>query len=157
MGAGADVHAEIEAIEGLIATHGLPVKKKALAKVRRQLAGLSALVDLWWQGVWHDLQQVTLTPLWTSWVAEGLLPLMYWQLRVSRTRCPRRKAQLVEALVAVQETFETHPLTQQLAPDVLEGWKAWAADHARAFQRASSAVEKERTFWARASASARVR
>lgn len=135
------LHAEIEAIEGLIATHGLPVKKKALAKVRRQLAGLSALVDLWWQGVWHDLQQVTLTPLWTSWVAEGLLPLMYWQLRVSRTRCPRRKAQLVEALVAVQETFETHPLTQQLAPDVLEGWKAWAADHARAFQRASSAVE----------------
>ena len=49
------LHAEIEAIEALIETHGLPVKKKALDKVRKQLAGLSALVDFWWQGVWHDL------------------------------------------------------------------------------------------------------
>ena len=32
-------------------------------------------------------------------------------------------------------------LTQQLAPDVLSGWKMWAAEHARGFQRASSAVE----------------
>src|SRR3989442_14941191 len=32
-------------------------------------------------------------------------------------------------------------MTQQLAPEVLAGWKAWAAEHARAFQRASSAVE----------------
>src|SRR5439155_1311625 len=31
--------------------------------------------------------------------------------------------------------------TRQLAPDVLEGWKAWAAAQAQAFQRASSAVE----------------
>jgi len=37
--------------------------------------------------------------------------------------------------------LETHPLTHQLAPAVLAGWKAWAAEHARAFQRASSAVE----------------
>jgi hypothetical protein len=32
-------------------------------------------------------------------------------------------------------------ITKQLAPDVLAGWKAWAAEHAKAFQRASSAVE----------------
>ena len=42
---------------------------------------------------------------------------------------------------AVEEVVETHALTQQLALDVLAGWKAWAAEHARAFQRASSAVE----------------
>src|SRR5262249_47587638 len=28
-----------------------------------------------------------------------------------------------------------------LKPEVLRGWKAWAAEHARAFQRASSADE----------------
>ncbi len=135
------LHAEIDAIEVLIETHGLPVKKKALAKVRMQLAGLAALVDVWWQGVWQDMQQVVLTPMWTSWVEEVLLPLMYWQQQVSRTRCPRRKAKLLQALEAVQDAFETHPITQQLAPDVLAGWKAWAAEHAKAFQRASSAVE----------------
>ncbi len=135
------LHAEVEAIEMLIDTHGLPGKKKALDKVRKQLAGLSALVDLWWRGVWEDVQHVALTPMWTSWVAELLLPLMYWQRQVSRTRCPRRKAQLLQALEVVQDAFETHPITAQLAPEVLVGWKAWAAEHAKAFQRASSAVE----------------
>jgi hypothetical protein len=135
------LHAEIDAITAFIETHGLPAKKKALEKVRKQLAGLSALVDLWWQRVWQDGQQVALTPMWQRWVDEQWLPLMYWQHQVSRTRCPRRKAKLVQALEAVQDTFDRHPITRQLAPDVLEGWKAWAAEHAKAFQRASSAVE----------------
>ncbi len=82
------LQAETRAIEGLVETNALPVKKKALDKVRKQLADVAALVDFWWQGA-----------------------------------------------------FETHPITQQLAPKVLEGWKVWAAEHAKAFQRASSAVE----------------
>jgi Family of unknown function (DUF6399) len=126
----------------LVETHGLPLKTNALDKVRKQLSGVAALVDVWWQEVWHDVQsQVSLTPRWRGWVAECVLPLMYWQEQLSRTRCPRRKAKLLEALKAVEEAVETHPLTQQLAPDVLAGWKAWAAEHARGFQRASSAVE----------------
>lgn len=126
----------------MVETHGLPIKKHALDKVRKQLSGVAALVDVWWQEVWHDVQsQVSLTPRWRGWVAECVLPLMYWQAQLSRTRCPRRKAKLLEALQAVEQAVETHPLTQQLAPDVLAGWKAWAAEHARGFQRASSAVE----------------
>ena len=73
------VHAEVDALEALIATNGLLVKKKALAKVRTQLVGVSALVNFWWQGVWHDLQQVILTPRGTKWMAEGVLPLMDWR------------------------------------------------------------------------------
>jgi len=133
--------AEIDAIEELIEMHGLPIKKKALDKVRKQLAGLSALVNFWWQGVWDDLQQVTLTPMWRSWVEELLLPLMYWQEQLSRTRCPRRKARILQALETVQAAFDSHLITEQLAPDVLESWKTWAAAQAKAFQRASSAVE----------------
>ncbi len=41
----------------------------------------------------------------------------------------------------MQAAFDRHPITEQLAPDVREGWKAWGAEHAKAFQRASSAVE----------------
>ena len=119
----------------------MPVNQKALDKVRKQLVGVSALVDFWWQGVWQDMQQVTLTPRWTRWIEEVLLPLLYWQQQVSRTRCPPRKATLCQALEAVQDAFDSHPITRQLAPDVLEGWKAWAAAQAKAFQRASSAVE----------------
>src|SRR3989454_597592 len=135
------LHAEIDALTAFIETDGLPAKKKAVAKVRTQLAGLSARVDLWWQRVWHDGQQVVLTPRWKRWVGEHLLPLMSWQHHGSRTRCPRRNAKLVQALESVQDAFDTHLITKQLAPEVLAGWKTWAAEHAKAFQRASSAVE----------------
>jgi hypothetical protein len=82
-----------------------------------------------------------MTPGWTRWVEEVVLPLRYWQEHVAHTRCPRRKAKRVQALAAVQNACDTHPITQSLAPDVLEGWQAWAAEQAQAFQRASSAVE----------------
>lgn len=92
--------------------------------------------------MWRDVkQQVALTPMWTTWIGELLLPLMSWQDQLSRTRCPKRKAKLLEALEAAQKAFETHSITQQLAPAVLADWKVWATEHARAFQRASSAVE----------------
>jgi hypothetical protein len=135
------LHTEVEALEALVETHGLPVKKQALDKVRKQLAGVSALVDLWWQTVWHDVAQMALPLRWKQWVDELLLPLMYWQEQLSHTRCPRQKAKLLQALRAVQDAFERHPCTQRLGPEVLAEWKAWAAEHARAFQRASSAVE----------------
>src|SRR4029434_11014134 len=89
------LQAEIAALERLLQTHGLPLRTKALDKVRKQLAGVSALVDVWWQRVWQDVQhQVDLTPAWRQWIEELLLPRMYWQAQLSRTRCPRRKGKL---------------------------------------------------------------
>jgi hypothetical protein len=135
------LHAELQALETLLATNGLPVKKETLDKVRKQLAGVSALVDFWWQTVRQDVAQMAMTPRWSTWVEEALLPLMYWQEQRSRTRCPDQKAQIALVLQVVQEAFERHSCTRQLTPEVLAGWKSWAFEHARAFQRASSAVE----------------
>jgi hypothetical protein len=132
---------ELEAIETLLEANGLPMKTDTLGKVRKQLAGIAALVDLWWQTVHQDVAQMAMTPQWTQWADELLLPLMYWQEQLRRTRCPGQKAQLTLVLQAVEEAFERHPCTRQLKPEVLAGWKAWAGEHARAFQRASSAVE----------------
>jgi ribosomal protein L29 len=135
------LQAELQALEALLATNGLPVKPGTLDKVRKQLAGVSALVDFWWQTVRHDLAHMAMTPRWTQWAEELLLPLIYWHEQLSRTRCPDQKAQIALVLQMVQEAFERHPCTRQLAPEVLAGWKSWAGEHARAFQRASSAVE----------------
>jgi Family of unknown function (DUF6399)/IclR helix-turn-helix domain len=135
------LHVELQALETLLETNGLPVKKGILDKVRKQLAGVSALIDFWWQTVWHDLEHMAMPPRWTQWVEELLLPLMDWQEQLSRTRCPEQKAQVARALQAVQDAFERHPCTRRLTPEVLAGWKSWAGEHARAFQRASSAVE----------------
>ena len=135
------LRAEVTALETLMATHGLPAKDDTLTKVRKQLAGVSGLIDFWWQRVERDLEDMALSSRWKHWVDELLLPLMYWQEQLSRPRCPGQKAQLAFALQAMQEEFERHPCTGRLGPEVLAAWKDWAADHVKAFQRASSAVE----------------
>jgi len=48
------LRAEVIALETLIATHGFPAKDDTLTKVRKQLAGVSALIDFWWQRVERD-------------------------------------------------------------------------------------------------------
>jgi hypothetical protein len=133
--------AELKAIETLLAPNGLPRQKDTLDKVRKQLAGISALVDVWWQTIRQDLTQLAMTPRWTQWAEDVLLPLMYWQEQLRRTRPRGQKAQIALVLQAVEATFERHACTRQLKPEVLAGWKAWAAEHAKACQRASSAVE----------------
>jgi Family of unknown function (DUF6399) len=135
------LQAEIAALAPLIETNELPLKQSALDKVRKQLPGVSALVDLWWQTVWRDVEHMALTSRWKHWVDELLLPLMYWQEQLLRTRCPRQRGKIAPTLTAMQDAFERHPCPHRLAPKVLAEWKAWAAEHARAFQRASSAVE----------------
>ena len=47
--------AEVTALQALIETNGLPLKEKVLAKVRKQLADLAAVIDVWWQGVRQDV------------------------------------------------------------------------------------------------------
>jgi DNA-binding transcriptional ArsR family regulator len=135
------LHGALQELETLLVTNALPVKQGTLDKVRKQLAGIAALVDLWWQTVRQDLTQLAMTPRWTQWAEDVLLPLMYWQEQLRRTRHPVQKAQIALVLQAVAEVFERHPCTRQLKPEVLAGWKVWAAEHAKAFQRASSAVE----------------
>jgi hypothetical protein len=91
----AHLTAEVAAIQELLETNGLPVKQQVLGKVRQQLAGLAGVIDLWWQEVRQGVQsQMVLTPMWANWVEAHLLPLMYWEQQVLRTRCPRRKAKL---------------------------------------------------------------
>jgi hypothetical protein len=98
------LHAETRALEALIETNGLPVKKKAWT---RSVSSLLACRPWWtfggWRGLegWQDLQQVAPTPRRTRWIEELLLSLMYWQEQRSRTRCPRRKAKLLQALEAL--------------------------------------------------------
>jgi hypothetical protein len=135
------LHAAVEAIDALAQRHQLPARHDAMTKVRKQVPALAALVDFWWQGIQRDLAPFILSPLWGNWVHECLLPLIYWEHQAAHTRCARRKAKIRQALETVQATFQTHTITKQLPPRVLEDWQVWAAQRTKAFQRTSSAVE----------------
>lgn len=135
------LEAELAAFEAFVQQHQLPCKPEVLKKVRDQIPDLAVLIDCWWQGVARDLAQLILTPPWRQWVKEVLLPWAYWQCQIERTRRPGRKAKMREALEEVKEKLKRHPLTRRLPAKVLAQWCEWATEQAKAFQRASSAVE----------------
>jgi hypothetical protein len=135
------LQAAIDAIETLAQEQQLPARHDAMKKVRNQLPALAALVDFWWEGVEHDLEQAAISVPWRTWAREFLLPWVYWEHHVAHTRCVRRKAKMRQAWEAVHAAFYTHALTLQLPTQALEDWHAWATRQVHAFQRASSAVE----------------
>ena len=137
----AQLHAEVEAIEALASTHQLPDRQATMTKVKKQLPALAALVDFWWAGVGQDLEQAARSAPWRIWARESLLPKVYWEHQIARTRCTRRQAKMQQVLELVRAEFATHALTRCLPPQALEDWQAWATRQVHAFQRASSAVE----------------
>ena len=135
------LQAEVDAIEALAGRHQLPARPGAMHKVRKQLPALAALVDVWWQAVERDVEPFGLSSQWRQWVEECLLPMVYCDHQVARTRCRRRKAKIQQAWHEARTAFDRHAITQRLAPQVRADWHAWATDRVHAFQRASSAVE----------------
>ena len=135
------LHAQVEAMEVFAHTQQLPNRQAAMHKVKKQLPALAALVDFWWAGVRQDLESASVSRLWWTWAQETLLPKVYWEHQVTRTRCARRKAKMQQALEVVSGAFATHALTQCLPPQARGDWYAWATRQVQAFQRASSAVE----------------
>ena len=135
------LEAEVTAIETLAQGHRVPVRHDTMHKVRNQLPALAALVDFWWEGVRQDLEHAAISPQWRTWATDSLLPWVYWEHQVARTRCAQRKAKLRQVGEAVQAECRKHTLTQRLPAQALQAWHLWATQQVHAFQRASSAVE----------------
>jgi hypothetical protein len=135
-----------EAIEAFAQCHQLPARHDTMAKVRKQVPALAALGDVWWQGVPQDVEPCVLSPRWRQWGDECLLPMVYWDSQVARTRCRRRKAKMQAAWAEGRVAFDQHALTQRRAPQVLADWQAWALQRTKALQRTSSAVEGRKGY-----------
>jgi hypothetical protein len=133
--------AALQAIETVLESNGLPMQKATLDKVHKQRAGMAALVDVCWQTGWQDGTPLARTPQWPQGAEELLVPLEDWPEHLRRTRPPLPKAQIALVLQAVAEAWERHACPRQLTPEVLAGWQAGAAEHAKALQRAAAAVE----------------
>src|SRR4029453_12778434 len=92
------LHAQVEAMEAFAHTQQLPNRQAAMHKVKKQLPALAALVDFWWAGVRQDLESAAISHPWQTWAQETLLPKVYWEHQVTRTRCTRRKAKMQQAM-----------------------------------------------------------
>ena len=101
----AQLHAQVAAIAALAATHQLPARPAAMTKVKKQLPALAALVDFWWAGVEQDLEQAARSAPWRRWARELLLPWVYWEYQVARTRCAQRKAKMQRILELIHTSL----------------------------------------------------
>jgi hypothetical protein len=113
----------------------------AVLKFQRQLPGLAAPVDAWWLGVEHRLAPLALDEPTQIWLQQQLLPVVYWQTQMEKTKTPALKTAYQQAFRQAQAALLQHPLTATVTPSAFETYHAWASDLAEQFQRASSAVE----------------
>ena len=108
---------------------------------QRQIPGIAALVDAWWLGVEHQIAPLALDEPTQRWLQQLLLPAVYWQTQVEKTKTPALKTAYQQAFRQAQAALLQHPLTATVTPSAFETYHAWARDLAGQFQRASSAVE----------------
>jgi hypothetical protein len=134
------LHQAVATLNTLHASHTARDHPAAVRKFQRQIPGLAAPVDAWWLGVEHRLAPLALDEPTQSWFQQ-LLPVVYWQTQVEKTKTPALKTAYQQAFRQAQAALLQHPLTATVTPPALETYHAWARDLAGQFQRASSAVE----------------
>jgi hypothetical protein len=131
----------VATLDTLRASYTARDNQAAVLKFKRQIPGIAALVDAWWLGVEHRLAPLALDEPTQSWLQQQLLPVVYWQAQVEKTKTPALKAAYQQAFRQAQAALLQHPLTATVTPSAFETYHAWASDLAGQFQRASSAVE----------------
>jgi hypothetical protein len=135
------LHQTVAALNALRAHHTLRDNTKAVAKFTRQIAPLASLIDLWWQGVEQNVASAAPDADTHDWLREHLLPAVYWQCQIEKTKTPALKAAYQQAFKQAGQSLQQHPLTATLTTQTLETWERWALDQVALFQRASSSVE----------------
>ncbi len=151
----AALHRALEELKTLNARHTGRDNTKAVAKFTRQIPDLAALVDAWWLWLEQSLPSEALNASLRGWLLERLLPVVYWQAQVDKTRTPGLKNAYQEAFKHAREALLQHPLTAALSAEVFASWQARATDWVGKFQRASSAVEGRNGYLSQANQCAR--
>lgn len=133
------LYAILNEAEELKEKHGISSKKNHLKKFKNQIDELASIIDTWWLWVDECLQDATIHDDYKLWLREYLLPLLYWQNQVARTKDSDLKEGYQYAADKAQVEFDGHPLTQQfLQNEEMVSWAKWMVTN---FQRTSSAVE----------------
>jgi hypothetical protein len=135
------LHQAVATLNTLRAPYTARDNQAAVTKFTCQIPGIAALVDAWWLGVEHRFAALALEQPLQRWLQQRLLPVVYWQTQVAKTKTPALKTAYEQAFRQAQAMLLQHPLTATVTPSEFETYYAWVRDLAGQFQRASSAVE----------------
>jgi len=135
------LHHALDELNTLHARHTARDNTAVVAKFTRQIPDLAALVDVWWLWVEQSLAPERMDAEFREWLLARLLPTVYWQAQLAKTRTPGLKEAYEQAFKGARQALHQHPITAALTEPAFARWQAWASDWVGKFQRASSPVE----------------
>jgi len=128
-------------LENLQQTHQLLKTSSVLDKFQQQIPVLAVGVNTWWHWVQQSLHLEQLDAALTNWLLTQLLPVVYWQLQLDKTKSPALKRIYQQASHSAHQALLHHTFTTTLTEPEFQYWQDWARLMASKFHRASSAVE----------------
>lgn len=127
----------------------LPNLSAALDKFTSQIPDIAAVVNAWWIWVFHSLSPTELNPQTSNWLLKSLLPVVYWQQQLDKTKSPALKQRYQSAYAQARIVYHNDPFTPTLSAEELQQWSVWAEWMVTKFQRTSSPVEGRNGYLSR--------
>jgi len=121
--------------------HQLVKADSVLPKFRQQIPALAVGVNTWWQWVQQSLLLDNLDAPLTNWLLGQMLPTVYWQHQIGKTRSRSLRRIYQRAQQQAHRALLNHAFTATLVDGQLQHWQDWAKRMVSQFHRASSAVE----------------
>jgi hypothetical protein len=132
---------QVHRLQTLKQTHKLRDVTGSIKKLTNQIQELATVVDLWWSWVDGCLESWGSTLDQQNWVKQYLLPALYWQQQLRRTKTPTLKRVYQVAAEQAVSALMRHPLTATKSSEDLQQWLNWASWIVSKYQRCSSSVE----------------
>lgn len=132
---------EIHQLKALKKTHRLKDQRDSINKLVRQVKELASIVDIWWSWVDYCLESHPIQSPGDDWIKKQLLPAVYWQQQVRRTKNETQKKTYQLAYKSALYALLHHPTTATISHTNLQQWFSWARWMVSKFQRCSSPVE----------------
>jgi hypothetical protein len=137
---------QVHRLQTLKQTYKLRDVTGSIKKLTNQIQELAIVVDLWWSWVDGCLESWGSALFQHNWVRPQLLPALYWQQQVRRTKTPTLKRVYQVAAEQANSALMRHPLTATLSSDDLQQWLNWASWMVTKYQRCSSSVESRNGY-----------
>ncbi len=139
----------LQALAELSKVSELPNLQAALNKFTDQISGLTPVINTWWTWVFHSLSTEQLSPQVSNWVLTCLVPMVYWQQQMHKTKTPALKQAYQSAFAQAQKLYSYDPITVNMSDESLQHWWSWAEWMVSKFQRTSSPVEGRNGYLSR--------
>lgn len=132
---------ESEAIAALAEARRISDRKGYLKKFRKQMEDVSRHVSVWWLWIHTLLADCAPEPEIRDWVANPMMPVIYWHGRLEQTKKKEQRQLCQRAWEQARQRYQDDPRTQQLSDEHIQHWRHWCENKVKHFQRTSSAVE----------------